>query len=33
MTRVLKIVGIERLLKVFKNAENQASFDSVFTRC
>ncbi len=23
MTRVLKIVGIERLLKVFKNAENQ----------
>ena len=33
MTRVLKIVGIERLLKVFKNAENQELFDSVFTLC
>ena len=33
MTRVLKIVGIERLLKVFKNAKNPSLFDSVFTLC
>jgi hypothetical protein len=33
MTRVLKIVGIERLLKVFKNAKKPSLFDSVFTLC
>jgi hypothetical protein len=31
MTRVLKIVGIERLLKVFKNAKQPSLFDSVST--
>jgi hypothetical protein len=33
MTRVLAIVGIERLLKVFKNAKNRAFFVSLFVFC
>src|SRR5271157_5364934 len=33
MTRVLTIVGIERLLKVLQNAKNHAFFESLFVFC
>ena len=33
MTRVLTIVGIERLLKALQNAKNRAFFESLFVFC
>jgi DDE family transposase len=33
MTRVLTIVGIERLLKALQNAKNHAFFESLFVFC